>query len=299
MNQITTLTRRNIFDSIAVEEINWAGRLEEPDFLSRIFDLSKMPSSDSRFKDIYGDIWQHRVNNYDWDIGWVFTDDRFNLLNCDDSVLLQFLCETVHPIVRADVTEVSKLVQMYNDHLAGDGFEIIEKTKISGKPVFAGRQILTSTLTVTKRSAEIINALSADYVAQKITLMEGAIENSPDLAIGTAKELIETICKTILIERVVTVDKNWDLPKLMKETAKELKLAPTDIPEEARAVDIIRPVLGSLSTVVQGIAELRNHYGTGHGKSATFKGLSPRHAKLAVGAAETLAIFLIETHKIK
>jgi hypothetical protein len=27
------------------------------------------------------------------------------------------------------------------------------------------------------------------------------------------------------------------------------------------------------------------------------KGLSPRHAKLAVGAAATLAVFLFDTHK--
>ena len=31
------------------------------------------------------------------------------------------------------------------------------------------------------------------------------------------------------------------------------------------------------------MAELRNSYGSGHGKDAKFKGLSPRHARLAVG----------------
>jgi hypothetical protein len=34
----------------------------------------------------------------------------------------------------------------------------------------------------------------------------------------------------------------------------------------------------------------------GHGKTADAKGLHPRHAKLAVGAASTLAVFLVETH---
>jgi hypothetical protein len=28
-------------------------------------------------------------------------------------------------------------------------------------------------------------------------------------------------------------------------------------------------------------------------------GLTPRHAKLAVGAASTLAVFLVETHKVR
>ena len=45
-----------------------------------------------------------------------------------------------------------------------------------------------------------------------------------------------------------------------------------------------------------GLAELRGLYGTGHGKHGKTSGLSPRHAKLAVGAAATLATFLFQTH---
>lgn len=47
----------------------------------------------------------------------------------------------------------------------------------------------------------------------------------------------------------------------------------------------------------QGMAELRNLYGTGHGPSAkTNRGIQPRHARLATGVAATLASFLFETH---
>jgi hypothetical protein len=52
--------------------------------------------------------------------------------------------------------------------------------------------------------------------------------------------------------------------------------------------------LSNLGTIGNGLAELRGLYGTGHGKTAE---LSARHAKLAVGAAATLATFLFETHK--
>lgn len=37
----------------------------------------------------------------------------------------------------------------------------------------------------------------------------------------------------------------------------------------------------------------------GHGKDGKLKGLQPRHAKLSVGAASTLAIYLLETHRMK
>lgn len=90
MNKITNITRRDIFDTLTVEGVNWNGRLEETDFLSRLYDLSKIPSTDGRFNDANGDIWQHRVNNNDWEDNWVFSDSRFNLLNCDDASFLQF-----------------------------------------------------------------------------------------------------------------------------------------------------------------------------------------------------------------
>lgn len=299
MNKITNITRRDIFDALTIEGINWNGRLEETEFLSRLYDLSKMPSTDSRYKDANGDIWQHRVNNFDWDDDWVFTDERFNLMHCDDASFLQFLCEMLHPIVRNDTTKVSRLSQMFNEYLAKDNFEIVEKTRISERPIFIGRYKLLGRGTIQKSKKEIVDFLSDEYVVKQINLMESAIENSPELAIGTAKELIETICHTILIERKIDVDKNWDLLQLLKQTTKQLNLTPEGIPDEAKASKTIKSILGSLTTVVQGISELRNQYGSGHGKKATFKGLTSRHAKLSVGAASTLAIFLLETHKTR
>src|SRR5688572_10208021 len=126
---------------MTVESVNWAGSMEESEFLSRLYDLTVLPSRDSRFPDAGGDIWQHRTNNFDWDANWVFYDSRFQLMNGDDEILLRFLSETVHPVVRPDVTESAKLVQLYNEYLRRDGFEIAEKTRISTKPAYVGRNI--------------------------------------------------------------------------------------------------------------------------------------------------------------
>lgn len=299
-NRITTITRRNIFDFIQAEKFWWAGRLEESDFLSRMFDLENMPSSDSRFENALGDIWQHRVNNpYDWDDNWIFNDNRFNLLNCDDSVFLNFLCEMLHPIVRADSSEVNKLLQIFNDNLKEDNFEIVEKSRISGRPIFVGRLKIIGKESIEKKGGELKQILNAEYVSQQINLMESSIENSPHISIGLAKELIETCCKSIFEDKKETYDKNWDLTKLMKETTKLLKLTPEDVPNETKAASSIKQILGSLSSVVQGIGEIRNEYGSGHGKHGKFKGLQPRHAKLAVGSASTLAIYLLETHELR
>ena len=299
-NMISQITRRNIFDFIQVENFWWAGRLEEIDFLLRIYDLEKMESNDSRFPNAVGDIWQHRINNpNDWEDNWIYNDSRFDLMGCDDSIFLNFLCEMIHPIVREASADVNRLVQIFNDNLKEDNFEIVEKSRISGKPIFVGRLKITGKDSIKKKTSDIMQLLDAEYVGKQINLMESSIEYTPHISIGLAKELIETCCKSIFEERDKSYDKKWDLSKLMKETTKLLKLTPNDIPNEAKAASSIKQILGSLSSVVQGLGEIRNEYGSGHGKNGKFKGLQPRHAKLAVGAASTLAIFLLETHKIR
>ena len=145
-----------------------------------------------------------------------------------------------------------------------------------------------------KEHAKVLNA---NHLAEQIRRLEASVEADPSLAIGTAKELIETCCKTILAERGKPVTGTPDVSTLTKETLKELKLVPEGIPDAARGADVIKRLLSNLGTIGNGLAELRGLYGTGHGKHGSATGLGSRHAKLAVGAAATLAVFLFETHK--
>ncbi len=299
-NKISEITRRNIFDSIQVERFRWSGRLEEDKFLSRIFNLENTESNDRRFDNVAKEIWQHRVNNpNDWPDDWIFHDDRFNLMGCDDSVFLNFLCEMIHPLVCPDPSEVNKMVQLFNVNLKFDNFEIFEKYTVSNRPVFFGRSKIIGNESIEKKGYEIKKYLDSEYVSQQINLMESSIEVAPHVSIGLSKELIETCCKSIFDKKKQQYDKNWDVVKLMKETTKLLKLTPTNMPNETKAASSIKQILRSLSSIVQGVAELRNEYGSGHGKDGKFNGLQPRHAKLAVGAASTLAIYLLETHELK
>jgi hypothetical protein len=137
----------------------------------------------------------------------------------------------------------------------------------------------------------------AKHMADQIQRMESAVESDPSLAIGTAKELIETCCKTILSERGMPVNGSPDVSTLTKETLKELKLIPEGIHEASRGADVIKRLLSNLGTIGNGLAELRGLYGTGHRKHGRSSGLGARHAKLAVGAAATLTVFLFETHE--
>ncbi|HEY4308451.1 MAG TPA: abortive infection family protein [Pirellulales bacterium] len=160
-----------------------------------------------------------------------------------------------------------------------------------------GRLVPIAGLPVAAKLKEEATRIDAPNLIQQIERIENQIEDDPDLAIGTSKELIETVCKTILADRNVVIDKKWELMELVKRTREELKLVPDGIPEAAKAADTIRKLLGQLAAITQSLAELRNSYGTGHGRDGRAKGLTPRHARLASGAACVLAKFLFETHQ--
>jgi hypothetical protein len=140
-NDVSEVTRRAIMDSISASGTNWAGRLQEDDFLARLYDLTSMRSTDHRIRTAAGDIHQHRINWRDWEDDWVFYDTRFNLLRTSDEEFLRFLCETVHPIVRPDATEARNLVASYNLELKADGWSLVEGRQISGRPIFVPQKI--------------------------------------------------------------------------------------------------------------------------------------------------------------
>lgn len=117
------------------------------------------------------------------------------------------------------------------------------------------------------------------------------IAEDPSQAIGSGKELLETVLKYVLGyhgER-----RSDDIPALLRRAQKELDLDPGSPDGGVPGADVIRRTLSNLGQVVVGVAEVRNLYGTGHGRSRA-RELDIAHARLVVNAALTLATFLLE-----
>lgn len=112
--------------------------------------------------------------------------------------------------------------------------------------------------------------------------------DNPTDAIGGAKELVESVCRTVL--RLIgepAPRKTAGLVDIAKSTLEALELVPAGIDDAKKGAAVVRKCLQQLSAVVTSLGELRNIYGSG---------LSPRHARLAVGAAVTFARFVAETY---
>lgn len=116
--------------------------------------------------------------------------------------------------------------------------------------------------------------------------------SDPEGAITIARTLLETVAKRILEDTSTPYNDNDDLPKLYGKAANVLKLAPNQ-----HSLEPIKAILGGAMNVVNGIGTLRNRLSDAHGRGGKHPVKpTPRHARLAVNMAGTLASFLVETH---
>ncbi|MGJ5813683.1 TIR domain-containing protein [Paludibaculum fermentans] len=139
-NRITAITRSDVLDYLLLRKQPFYGNLDLMSFLKRVWSLSQMPSTDSRFENAEGDIWQHMVNNDDWSYSDLL-NNRLDLLSCEDETFIGFVEMCVHPILRLDAEVQAETVEIFNSLLGPDGLTLIEDTHISGRPVYKVRGV--------------------------------------------------------------------------------------------------------------------------------------------------------------
>jgi hypothetical protein len=133
--------------------------------------------------------------------------------------------------------------------------------------------------------------LNLDSVRRDFDRALEQIDQDPEDAITAACSTVESVCKCLLDEMGQPYPPKKDISGLVKEVQKHLSLSP-DRPE---LTPDIRQILGGLSAVTGGIGALRTHAGDAHGRGKDVAGVESRIARLAVHAAGSLALFLIET----
>lgn len=146
-------------------------------------------------------------------------------------------------------------------------------------------------------SNSVKEVFSSEYIEKQTSIMIENQKNNPTESIGKAKELIESCCKTILEENKITIESKWNINNLVDETTKLLEITPKHISDTTKEAEAIKAILGNLKGIASNIAIIRNAYGSGHGKSASYEGLQERHAKLAIGSCITLVNFLWDSYK--
>lgn len=299
--RVSKKARRQILDGLATERVNWAGSLDDVHFLQRIWDLDDLPSTDSRFENMRHDIWQHRINNEDWDEDWIYSDPRLALLDCPGETFLQFLCEIVHPVVRRNPDESETLVRFFNECLRTDRVALATAAM---QPTLArpARRIYaatplhgTSRNLPTKRFEQLLDGAVLD---EHLARIDANIDRDPALSIGSSKELLESLFKQVIERCGRTYSSGDDLNALYKQTCELMQLNAESVPSSRRGSEAAQRVLRSMVATVNALAEMRNQLGLGHGRPSVSTALA-RHARLAAGASRAIAEFILETWLVR
>lgn len=90
------------------------------------------------------------------------------------------------------------------------------------------------------------------YLKELILRIDKSILTDPELAIGTAKDLVEACCKSILDNAGYKDLEKLDIPKLTKKTLSYLQLVPEGVSHESKGREIIKIILRNLGAIGNG-----------------------------------------------
>ncbi|MXP09618.1 abortive infection family protein [Pseudoblastomonas halimionae] len=180
-----------------------------------------------------------------------------------------------------------------NRALEADGLAV---TVVGGKAHLTGRQ---GSGVIVEPFISKVAVLDFDTVQVEVArAIENAAED-PEDCVTAACSLVEAVCRSILTEMSLPLPARKDIDGLLKAVQEPLGLSPgrTDLPPEIE--QDVRQVLGGLTSTLKGVGALRTHGGDAHGREKGFRRMDARIARLALNAASTIALFLIETWERK
>ncbi|MEO3387486.1 abortive infection family protein [Mesorhizobium sp. CAU 1741] len=187
----------------------------------------------------------------------------------------------------------SAVVEYINKHLFYDGLKLEQ----------AGRTMqlveIVETAPVTGELSAMAAGIDFDTVSRDLDRALRAANSDPEIAVTAACSVVESVCRSILVELEVDFPSKQDITSLYRAVRDPLGLDPM---KEGLAIEIVndvKAVLSGLVTAVQGIGSLRTHVGGAHGKEKGFRRIDARIAKLAIHSASAIALFIIETWQIR
>src|SRR5690606_25219602 len=102
--------------------------------------------------------------------------------------------------------------------------------------------------------------------------------------------ILESLCRIFIEDEDLEMPKKQDLGNLWDVVRRDFRLDPSRVEDQD-----LKRILSGLLGVVNGIGALRTHASSAHGTGRKPYRLEPRHARLAVHSAHTVATFILET----
>lgn len=116
------------------------------------------------------------------------------------------------------------------------------------------------------------------------------VESSPREAVSAASNILESLCRVYIAEEGLDLPQKQDLKPVWTAVRKHLGFDPSVVEDQD-----LQQILSGLISVVEGIGALRTHASSAHGSGKKSYKLEPRHARLAIHSAHTVALFVLES----
>jgi hypothetical protein len=116
------------------------------------------------------------------------------------------------------------------------------------------------------------------------------VNSDPREAVSAACNILESIFKVYIADEKLPAPQKQDLQGVWKVVRSDLGFD-TKLVQD----DDLKRVLSGILSIVDGIGAFRTHASSAHGQGRKIYNLKPRHARLAIHSAHTLALFVLET----
>ena len=120
------------------------------------------------------------------------------------------------------------------------------------------------------------------------------VEASPREALSAASNILESVCKVYIADEHLEMPAKQDLRPIWSVVRKHLGFDPSTVEDQD-----LQQILSGLISVTDGVGNLRTHASSAHGAGRKAYKIEPRHARLAVHAAHTVVLFVLESWRKK
>ena len=172
--------------------------------------------------------------------------------------------------------------------------ELVKKVEAviarNGFQYLIGGHLTKGGLAPSKKLSELIQGRDMPAIHREFDRAMETVDAKPRDAVSAASNILESIFKIYIEDNNLTMPDKQDLQPVFKVVRSHLGLDPSSVEDQD-----LQKIITGLFSIVDGIGALRTHAGSAHSEGRKSYKLEPRHARLAVSSAHTLATFIIET----
>jgi hypothetical protein len=174
--------------------------------------------------------------------------------------------------------------------------EIQDVLKEHGFAYRVGGSVVPSTVaTPTRALDDFLRDRDLASIEEAFRRAEKNVDADPPAALDAACSIVEACCRVYIEEHPqLSMPSDKSIKHLYKVVQADLGWDPS-----SKEDDDMKRILGGLTSIVDGVGAFRTRAGAAHGRGKTRYRVQPRHARLAVHAAHTLVLMILETWEAK